>query len=300
MATEGRDVGRLAGLSSLLVLYTVWSTTYLAIRVAVRPGSGFPPFVMSGTRLLAAGALILAIAVAMRRPLRVSASDAARLAASAALLWLGGNGLVTWAVQYAASGYAALMVGAMPIWTTVIEALLDRRPPTRRVVAALLVGFAGVALLTVPELRHATASSGLAVVALVLAPISWGSGAVLQNRRPVAAAPLASAGWQQILGGAGFLVVSAAFGEPSPQPGPAALAGWAYLVVFGGLAFIAFVQALRLLPTRVVMTYAYVNPVGAALLGWAILGEPITPWTVAGAALVIAGVAGVFRERYGL
>ena len=83
-----------------------------------------------------------------------------------------------------------------------------------------------------------------------------------------------------------------------PHPIPEAWAAWAYLVVFGSiLGFTAFLQALKLLPMNIAMTYAYVNPVGAVLLGRVVLGEPITPLTVAGAALVLVGVAGVFREQ---
>jgi drug/metabolite transporter (DMT)-like permease len=281
------------------VLYFAWSTTYLAIRIAVREGSGFPPFFMSGSRLLAAGPILLLIALALGRSLRVSRRDWGTIVAAGLLLWIGGNGLVTWAEQFAESAYAALLIGAMPIWTSVIEALLDRTWPSPRLAMALLIGFAGVAVLTIPELRAAEGSDLLAVLALLVAPISWGAGAVLQGRRKISAAPLASAGFQQLVGGAAFILIALAVGEPTPNPTPAAWGGWAYLVLVGGLAFLSFTEGLRLLPTRIVMTYAYVNPVGAALLGWWLLDESITWWTAAGAALVIAGVAGVFRERYG-
>jgi drug/metabolite transporter (DMT)-like permease len=294
----GRDISPV-GLAHLGVLYFAWSTTYLAIRIAVREGSGFPPFFMSGSRLLAAGPILLLIALALGRSLRVSRRDWGTIVAAGLLLWIGGNGLVTWAEQFAESAYAALLIGAMPIWTSVIEALLDRTWPSPRLAMALLIGFAGVAVLTIPELRAAEGSDLLAVLALLVAPISWGAGAVLQSRRKISAAPLASAGFQQVVGGAAFLLIALAVGEPTPNPTPAAWGGWAYLVLVGGLAFLSFTEGLRLLPTRIVMTYAYVNPVGAALLGWWLLDESITWWTAAGAVLVIAGVAGVFRERYG-
>ena len=287
------------GLVHLSVLYTVWSTTYLAIRVAVRPG-GFPPFLMSGGRLLAAGLLVGLVAIALRRPLAVSRRDLAVIVSAGLLLWIGGNGAVTWAEQYADSGYAALLIGALPIWVAVIEALVDRRPPTPRLLAALLLGFAGVAVLTLPRLMVAEGADALAVLALLAAPISWGGGTVLQARLRPQAAPLVSASLQQLAGGLAFLAIAWGMGERMPvDPAPAAWWAWGYLVLFGGLAFISFVEAVRRLPTRVVMTYAYVNPVGAALLGWWLLDEPIGASTLLGAGLVIAGVAGVFRERYG-
>ncbi len=283
----------------LAVLYVVWSSTYLAIRIAVQEGSGFPPFAMSGRRLLAAGAMLLVFAMLRRRNVRISARDLGIITGAAVLLWVGGNGMVTWAEQFAHSGYAALLIGALPIWTAVIEAVIDRRLPSGRLAVALAIGFAGVGLLTVPELRTASGAYLVAVVALVIAPISWGMGAVLQGRLKPSAPPLISASYQQMIGGIGFLLVSAAVGEPDPHPTPDAFWAWLYLVVVGGAAFYSFVRAVQLLPTRVVMTYAYVNPVGAAILGAIVLDERITWSTVAGGLLVLAGVAGVFRERYG-
>lgn len=294
-AGEGR---RWVGWFHLGVLYVVWSTTYLAIRLAVEEGAGFPPFGMAATRLIVAGLFLFAVATVMGRRLAISRRDLGILAGAAVLLWLGGNGLVTWAETVAASGYAALLVGAMPIWTSVIEAVIDRRPPSPRVMAALAAGFAGVGVLTVPALRDATISDALPVIALLLAPLSWGAGAVLQGRRKPDAPPVVSAAWQQLLGGLIVGLFALALREPVPDPTPVAFWAWAYLAIVGSLAFLSFVQALKLLPTRYVMTYAYVNPVGAALLGWLVLDEPMTVWTVAGAALVLVGVAGVFRERY--
>lgn len=292
------DGPRWVGWFHLGVLYVVWSTTYLAIRLAVEEGSGFPPFGMAATRLVVAGLFLFAVAFVMGRRLSISRRDLGILTVAAVLLWLGGNGLVTWAERVAASGYAALLVGAMPIWTSVIEATIDRRMPSARVMLALAAGFAGVGVLTVPALRDASIADALPVLALLLAPLSWGAGAVLQGRRKPHAAPVVSAAWQQLLGGLIVGVVAVGLREPMPAPTPVAFWAWAYLAIVGSLAFLSFVQALKLLPTRYVMTYAYVNPVGAALLGWLILGEPLTAWTVAGAALVLVGVAGVFRERY--
>jgi drug/metabolite transporter (DMT)-like permease len=285
----------LAGLVHLAVLYTVWSSTYLAIRIAVRDGGGFPPFWMAGSRALVAALAVLAWSAFRGQRLRLTRPELAVLAVSGPMLWVGGNGLVTWAEQQAESGFAALLVGSMPIWVALIEAVIDRRMPSRLLSASLLVGLAGVALLTSPSLRGAEAPS---TIALIAAPIIWAGGSVLQQRRKVDVAPFVSSGYQMLFGAACFAVLVVALKEPVPAPAPDAWAAWVYLVVFGSiLAFTSFVQALRLLPSSIVMTYAYVNPVFAALLGWWVLDEAITWRAVAGGALVLAGVAGVFRER---
>jgi len=199
------------GLLSLVIVWIVWGSTYLAIRIAVRDGSGFPPYTMAAARTLCGGLALLAIAAAMRRRVKPAAAE-----------W----------------------------W-------------------------------------------------LLAAPLSWSIGSSLQQRRPVQLHPVVSAGWQQLLAVAGFLLLMLASGEPGPHPSPHAWMAWGYLVVFSSLlAFTAYVVALKHLPLPVVMTYAYVNPLIALVLGWLCLGERITPWTLAGATLILAGVAGVFHEKF--
>ncbi len=299
-AEDGREKPSLAGLGHLLVVYFVWGSTYLAIRLAVRDGAGFPPFYLGAMRVLAAGPLLLLWARMKSERIRPRPDEALVLFVSGILLWIGGNGAVMWAEQRADSGYAALLIGSLPIWVVVIEAIVDRRLPSRMLGFSLLVGFAGLGVLTVPVMAHGTRADLLSVVALLFAPISWGVGAVLLQRRPVALSPRASSGWQQLFGGAGFLLMAVIAGEPLPTPTPEAWAAWAYLVVFGSiLAFTSFIYALRLLPASISMTYAYVNPVIAILLGWLILSEAITVWTVAGTVLIMLGVMGAFRSRYG-
>lgn len=287
------------GLLSLVTVWIVWGSTYLAIRIAVRDGSGFPPYTMAAARTLCGGLALLAIAAAMRRRLKPAAGEWWLLAASAILLWNGGNGLVTWAEQRAHSGYAALCIGSTPIFSAIVEALWTRRRPSWTLLASLFTGFAGLAVLSAPVLRTGGRADLLASLALLAAPLSWSIGSSLQQRRPVSLHPVVSAGWQQLLAVGGFLLLMLASGEPAPHPSPHAWMAWGYLVVFGSLlAFTAYVVALKHLPLPVVMTYAYVNPLIALVLGWLCLGERITPWTLAGAALILAGVAGVFHVKF--
>ncbi len=288
-----------AGLLNLSVVYIVWGSTYLAIRVAVREGSGFPPFMMGAMRVFLGGGLLLLWAGLGRKRLRLTRKELLIVAASGLLLWFGGNGLVVWAEQRAASGFAALVVASTPVWVALIEAMLDRRSPTLLLVVSLAIGFVGIGVLSAPVLRQSTQADILPVAALLAASVSWGTGSVLQSRRHVDLTPRVNSGYQQVFGGLGFLLAAVVFGEPLPTPSSQAWIAWVYLVIIGSVfAFTAYVQALRLLPTSVVMTYAYVNPVIAVILGWLILREPITLWTVCGAALVLLAVAGVFRDRF--
>ena len=287
-----------SGLLWLLVVYLGWSSTYLFIRIAVREGSGFPPFTMAGTRLLAAGLLLFVIALAMRSLIRPRRQDLVVLAVCGVLLWLGGNGLVTWAEQRAESSYAALLVGSSPIWVALLESLVDRRPPTVLLTGSLLLGFAGLGVLAAPRIAAGAPADSLSVLALLGGSLSWSVGALLQTRRPVRLSPVASAAHQHLYGGGAVLLVALAVTEPPPTPTTEAWGAWLFLVLFGSVVtFTAYVQALRKLPIGVVSTHAYVNPLGATLLGWLILREEITLVTFAGAALILLGVGGVFHAR---
>jgi len=288
-----------SGLLNLFVVYIVWGSTYLAIRVAVRDGSGFSPFMLGTTRVISGGLILLGWSALRRKKMRPTRGEFVTLVSSGLLLWLGGNGLVSWAEQRADSGLAALIIAAVPIWVAIVTAIVDRKLPTIRMVAALLIGFTGIAILTVPTLTSGIRSDFWSIIALLGAGLSWGIGSVLQSRKPVSLDVEVSAGYQQVLGGLGLLSVALILREPIPTPIQEAWVAWGYLLLFGSIiAFTSFVRALQLLPTKIVMTYPYVNPVIAVFLGWLILDEMVTLWTYGGAVLVLLGVAGVFRERY--
>lgn len=286
------------GLLHLLVVYLAWGSTYLAIRVAVREGSGFPPFFMAFLRVVAASAVLLTWAGLRGERLRLTRGELLLFLGSGILMWVGGNGLVTWAEMRASSGLAALLVAAMPIWAELIAIVLDRRLPTLRMTGSILLGFVGVGILCRPLLASGIKADIMAVVALLLAPLFWALGSIWFQRRKSQLSIRAISGWQQACGAVGFLVVILVRGEPLPHPTGQAWLAWGYLVVIGSIiAFTSYMSTLRLLPYQIVSTYAYANPVIAVFLGWLILGESVTWTTLAGAALVVAGVAGIFNNR---
>ena len=286
------------GIFHLLVVYLVWGSTYLAIRMAVREGAGFPPFTLAFLRVATASIILLTMARLRGERIKLTRNEFVLLLGSGLLLWVGGNGLVTWAEMRASSGMAALLVAAMPIWSEIITSILDRKKPGLKMTASILLGFSGVGILSWPVLRTGSYADLLAVVALLLAPLFWALGSIWFQRKRTDLNVTAVSGWQHLLGGLGFLVVILLRAEPLPQPTGEAWSAWAYLVIFGSVfGFTSYMRILQLLPYRVVMTYAYVNPVIAVLLGWLILGESVTSWTIAGTVLVVAGVAGIFQNR---
>jgi len=280
------------------VVYIVWGSTYLAIRVCVREGAGFPPFTMAAMRVFAAAIILFSWGLLARKRIKAEPRELAVLCVVGVLLWLGGNGMVSWAEQRAESGYSALLIGALPLWVAVMESIIDRHLPTLRLVGALLVGLAGVAVLNGKVILEGAPEDLYSALALVAAAVLWGMGTILQKRKAVTLRPEISSAYQHLFGGVALFLAATIMAEPRPTPIPQAWMAWGYLVVFGSLfAFTSFVKALRLLPVNIVMTYAYVNPVVAVILGRAILGEPITRWTIGGSVLIVLGVMGVFHER---
>lgn len=286
------------GLFHLGVVYLAWGSTYLGIRLAVGGEGGFPPFTMALLRVVVAAAVLLGWARLRGERIRLRGGEWVLLGGSGLLLWVGGNGLVTWAELRASSGLAALLVAAMPLWGESINLIIDRKAPSPLMVGSILLGFAGVATLSWPVLRQGNGSDIAAVIGLLLAPLFWALGSIWFQRRRPDLSVRAVSGWQQLLGGAGLAAMALGRGEPLPHPSGTAWAAWGYLVIVGSVfAFTSYVITLQKLPYRVVMTYAYVNPVIAVFLGWLLVHETVTSWTLAGAGLVVAGVVGVFRNR---
>ncbi len=280
--------------AALLTLYLVWGSTYLGIRVAVE---SIPPFSMGALRFLVAGAILFALTI--RRGDRVGDRPgipqwrAAAIAGTALLL--GGMGMVAVGEQTVASGIAALFIATLPLWIAVLgRVFLGERlaPP---VLAGILVGFAGVALLVAPLGGGATLDP-LGVAALVVSPISWASGTLYSRRAPLPRRPLVSTAMQMLAGGLALAVAAAMTGElgrirPDAVT-PGSVVALVYLIGVGSLVgFTCYVWLLQNAPVSTIATYAYVNPVVAVILGAVILGEPIGPRTVVAGAVIVGAVA---------
>ena len=283
----------------LLIVYIVWGSTYLGIRVAVQEGSGFPPMIMSATRVFAGSLILIALARFIKKQsLRLTKEEWVVLSISGLALWWGGNGLLAIAEMTVPSGYAALIISCTPIWVAIIESILDKKRPSVFLVISLLIGVAGIAVLNWPAIIAGNLNDLKGLFLLIIAGLSWGAGSIYQKRKNIHTTPEISSAVQQFTGGIALLITSFIISEPTMNPVPSAWWAWGYLIIFGSvIAFTSFVKALKLLPPNIVFTYAFVNPVVAVLLGFIILGEPITPWTFAGATLVLVGVLGVFKEQ---
>src|SRR5207247_371584 len=210
------------------------------------------------------------------------------------LLFLGGNGGVVLAEQRIPSGIAALIVASVPLWMALIAFVVLRQRLAPVVVAGLLVGFAGTALLIRPSgSDHFDILGALTVVG---ASISWAIGTLYAGRAPLPRRSLLNAGMQLICGGVALGIAGIAAGEIGDfDPARFSRSSWiavAYLVVFGTLiAFSAYSWMVQNAAPTIVSTYAYVNPMIAVFLGWAILDEHVGPMTLVAGAIIVVAVA---------
>ena len=281
-------------------IYLVWGSTYLAIRVAVE---SMPPFAMAATRFLSAGAIFL-LFLRWRGAGRLSAAQWKHAAVTGFFLLLGGNGLVSWAEQYIASGMTALIIGTGPLFVALVEwAWPGGHRPSLWTSAAMLLGFAGVAWLAAPWDAAASESTRMgAVLAILIACLSWAIGSIYGRQVSQPAEPFTVAAAQMLAGGAWLALVATARGEFASWDFAATTmrswAAFAYLLFAGSLAgYSAFVWLMRhSTPTRTA-TFAYVNPVVAVFLGWLLLDEPITGRTLAASALIVASVVAITWPR---
>jgi drug/metabolite transporter (DMT)-like permease len=293
-ATSSTGASPAATWLALGIVYVVWGSTYLAIRVMVET---VPPLIGAGLRFVVAGVLLLAVLALRGRPTRVPIAQLGSCALVGALLAGGGNGLVTVAEQDVPSGLAALLVASVPLFIVVYRTLAADRPSGFGA-GGVALGFCGVAVLLLPGGRPAGVPLGPTLL-LLLAAASWAAGSFAAQRLAMPSDPLVSTGWQLTFGGA--LLVLASPGEwGGLDPGAFSLrsaAAFAYLVLAGSLvAYTAYAWLLQHAPIGRISTYAYVNPLVAVALGWAVLGEQVRAATLAGAALIVASVALILRE----
>jgi drug/metabolite transporter (DMT)-like permease len=285
--------------TALATVYVVWGSTYLAIRVMVET---IPPLLGAGLRFVLAGAIFLAFLKLRGASLSISRPQLAGAALVGTLLTFGGNGLVTVAERDVPSGLAALLVATVPLWVVLYRAVARERVSATTAVS-VAIGFLGVALLVIPGDRPDGAPLG-GVLLVVLAAGLWALGSFWSKKVQLPEDAFLSTAVQMLLGGAAMLVVGLAAGEAGQIDSEVfaldSVLAFAYLVTFGSLlAFTAYVWLLQNAPISTAATYAYVNPVIAIVLGWAILSEEITPLVIAGAAVIVASVAAVVREESG-
>ncbi len=286
MGSEPTAPSRAKLILAFAAIYVLWGSTYLTIRLAVET---IPPFLMAGCRFLAAGAVLYAIAARTGAP-RPTRRQWRNAVVGAIPLFVLGNGGVTWAEQAVPSGAAALVIATLPAWLLLLDWGYGGRGGPRLVeVAGIGLGLAGVASLSAPG-----GIDPLGVAVLLGAAVAWAVGSLFNRYADLPASPVRTAAMQMLAGGVVMVALGLALGEGG-RFDPAAVSAWsagsvAYLVAVAVVALPAYNWLLAVTSPALVGTYAFVNPVVAVLLGWAVAGEAVTERTGPAAALVVFGV----------
>lgn len=289
--------------AAFAAIYLIWGSTYLGIRFAIET---IPPFLMGGVRFMIAGSALY-VWVRARGGQKPTAAQWRSSAIVGAFLILGGNGAVVWSEQFVPSGIAALLVAVLPFWIVLIDWIgPSKARPSLGVSVGLIVGIAGIFVLVGPSAIHPSAASGSATLkgalALVGGSLSWALGTVYSRHADLPRSALVATGMEMLSGGVLLFVLGLMTREPAQfhlaSVSARSIAGFTYLTTVGSLVgFTAYIWLLRHQPPSRVATYAYVNPVVAVFLGWALAGEPLTLRTIVAAAIIIGAVALITTAR---
>lgn len=286
--------------SAFLAVYLIWGSTYLAIRFAIET---LPPFLMAGVRFVIAGGLVYGV-MRLRGAEPPTRQQWVATGIIGVLLLMGGNGAVVWAEQRVPSGIAALLVAVTPCWMVLIDWLRPGGTRPRALVwVGLGLGLAGIVLLVGPaSILGGEAMDGPGSIVLLGGTLAWASGSIYARYASLPRRPLMATGMQMLVGGAVLILAGLLAGEPARIAWDAislkSSIALAYLIVFGAIVgYTAYVWLLRVSTPAMVGTYAYVNPIVAVLLGWALADEALTGRMLIAAAVIVAGVAVITLTR---
>jgi len=280
-------------LLAFAIIYLVWGSTFLAIRVGVRE---VPPFLLAGLRFLIAG-LILFGWMRAKGTVWPTAREWFSATLLAVLIFVLDYGLLFWAERRVPSGIAAVMMATIPVFMTLSEILfLKTQRLTPRLGSALLVGIGGVLVLVSRSISFGDSPiDSIGAVALIVAAIGWSVGSALTRKLPLPSSKAMSSGAQMLMGGVLLTLTSAALGEfRGFRVEAVSIKAWlalAYLIVAGSIiAFTAYVWLIHHESPTKVGTYAYVNPVVAVVLGYFLGGEGLSLRTIVGTMFVLVSV----------
>jgi drug/metabolite transporter (DMT)-like permease len=293
MSAEGKP-SRLAFIMAFGAIYVIWGSTYLGIRVAVET---LPPFLMAGARFAIAGTLLFTF-LKLRGAAWPTALQWRDQAIVGVFLLLGGNAVVSWAELKTPSGITSLILGASPLIVVIFDWMRPGgRRPTLGLIAGVFVGIAGIALLVGPgSIPEGYQPPMVDVIALFLASVSWWIGSFYSKHGKTRTPLMLASSMQMLCGSACMLLTGLVLGEGGGfRASSVTLQSWvafSYLVVVGSiLAFPVYVWLLEHSTPAKVSTYAYVNPVVAVFLGWALIGEPLNLRIIVAAAVIVGAVA---------
>lgn len=276
-------------------VYIIWGSTYLGIAIAIQ---SIPPMIMAGSRFILAGALLYAWCYFVNKD-RAVPGDWVQNGIAGALMIFGGNGAIVWVEQYLPTGLVAVAVASLPIWLAVLDKPNWRFTFSRLTpIIGLLIGFVGVILLFSGGDKIIISDSPLAAISipiLIAGNISWAAGTLYSKTIRSSTPIFLRVSMQMLIGGLLYAFAGAILGEFQSVDVAgmerSSLLAVLYLILCGSLiGYVAYIWLLSVRPAAQVGTFAYVNPAVAVLLGWVILDEQITVYTIVSLIIILSGV----------
>jgi drug/metabolite transporter (DMT)-like permease len=278
--------------AAFAAVYLIWGSTYLAIRIVVET---FPPFFMAGTRFIIAGTILYLI-MRLRGAQKPTLNHWGKAAVVGGLMLMGGHGAVVWAEQYVPSGLTSLFLAAVPLWIGLLTWIGTRNKPRLPVAAGIILGFIGAGLLV--SNIGISGETGIILttgMALILGPFLWASGSLYSRSANLPSPSLLATAMEMVTGGLVLFAASLVTGEYTrvrlDQVSMPSAFSWIYLIVFGSLiGYTSYMWLLKNVNPEHVSTYAYVNPVVALFLGWALAGETLSTQDIIAALIILTAV----------
>ena len=278
----------------LIGLWLIWGSTYLATAVLIR---SLPPLMGSGLRFLAAALLLAAIMAVVRGPgvLRVTPAQLRSTATMGVMLLGVGIGTVALSERYVPSGVVALLIAVSPLWIIVFRIRAGERPALLTLIG-VAIGMIGLAVMLLPGGTRAVAGTDADValwsLALMVSSFCWALFSWRSARYDLPSNALITTVYEMAFGAVALIVAGTISGERLHLDRVQAGSGWAWFYLVGAslVGYSAFTWLIGNAPLSLVSTYAYVNPAVAVLLGWLIIGEPVTSDVILGLTVVVGGV----------
>ena len=276
---------------AFIAIYVIWGSTYLFNKIAV---TELPPFFLASIRFIAAGILMILLALISKQKLTISKKQFSNSVIASFFFLIYGNGVFVWALRYVDSGFGALLASTQPLFVLFLLRLIDRKPFQKKSIIGVCLGMIGMYILVSQQELTTSEGSLLGVFMMLTCVLSWSYGSVFVSKADLPKSFMVTTGYQMLVAGFVLAITSLSIDEQWTSP-----LTWStnvqlsmfLLIFFGGvIAFTAFNYLLKVVSPEKVSTSAYVNPIIALFMGWYFLDEVFTTQSIIASVILLTGV----------
>jgi drug/metabolite transporter (DMT)-like permease len=284
----------------IITLSLTVGSSFIAIKIVL---DSIPPlFAFSIRFMITGGVLILVSYIFDRKSQEIKKITFWRNALFiGAFLILGGHGLIAYGAQYLSAGIASLLNSTIPLWVVLFMFLIYRNKITNLTKIGLTLGFSGMIILVGPSIGGDQGLSLVGIASLLISSLFWALGSIFSSKVSLPKNFLLSAGMVTLIGGLLLIIPSVLTGELNLLPSYSdldfnLLISYLFLIFIGTVIPLAeFYWLLKVSTAAVANTFAYMAPIVAVFLGWAILAESVTYLTIIATIVILIGVALIVR-----